>query len=113
MKIFAGLTIIFLPGTLVSGLFSSPLIERNSGKSIGLRIWTVGLLVYVAASAALILLILMIWLLWSLKNRSEPRTSQPVLRKYLHGTSEIEALALRRASALSENTFPMPQACQL
>ena len=114
MKVLGLLTITFLPGTLVSGLFSTPLIERNYGDSVGLRIWTLGLILYVGVSVSLVLLVFLTWGLWSLKDKSEIGKNRSVVRNNsLHGTTEIGALALRRASTLGENNFPLSPVYQL
>jgi uncharacterized membrane protein len=105
MKALALMTVIFLPGTLVSGLFSTPLIERSSGDSYGFKIWAIGFILYLGLSVSLMLVVLVTWGLW-LNKMSVGVTNRPILRNLsTTGTTEVGALALKRASTLKAD-FP-------
>src|SRR4051812_24314480 len=68
MKLLALVTTIFLPGTFVSGLFSTPMFQRESRDKVDdtiVKVWKPGLFLYIAVSMPLLLMTLLFWGLWT------------------------------------------------
>ncbi|KAI9692916.1 MAG: hypothetical protein M1822_004911 [Bathelium mastoideum] len=104
MKLLALIATLFLPGTFVSGLFSTPLFERESNstsKNSDIKIWKPGLFLYIAISCSLLLLTFLTWGLWLLRQRLRHEADRKMATEHLHqsvGTTETENLARKRDS---------------
>jgi Mg2+ and Co2+ transporter CorA len=107
MKLLAITTTIFLPGTFVAGLFSTPIFQRESGAAnsdTGVKIWMPGLMLYIAISLPLLLMTLLAWGLWALRYRSKNERDLRETKKRIFlspGYTEKEALIIRQ-NAMSQ-----------
>ncbi|KAF2439511.1 hypothetical protein P171DRAFT_476680 [Karstenula rhodostoma CBS 690.94] len=114
MKVLAMLTMTFLPGTFVAGIFSTPIVQRPLQDDLmSLKIWKVGLLLYITLSFALVLLVFATWGLWNIKEKTKKVRTQNTAYSLLQNSTETGALALKRAAVLdSKTSVPLP-ACQI
>jgi hypothetical protein len=107
MKLLALITTIFLPGTFVSGLFSTPVFQRESREDTKVTVWKPGLFLYIAVSCPLLMITLLIWGLWTFGQRLKIEREVQVTRKRLlqtSGNTEKESLIMRQNS-ISQNTM--------
>jgi hypothetical protein len=102
MKVLALMTTIFLPGTFVSALFSTPMFQRDynsTSDDTNIEVWKSGWVLYIAVSCPLLLLTLLIWGLWTFGQRLKDEKDIKIAREQLFqsaGSSEKENLALRQ-----------------
>lgn len=102
MKLLALMTTIFLPGTFVSGLFSTPMFQRESRDKVDdtiVKIWKPGLFLYIAVSLPLLLMTLLVWGLWTFGYKLKNERHVRVARKRLFhtaGSTEKENLIMRQ-----------------
>ncbi len=105
MKVLAVLTMTFLPGTFVSGLFSTPIIEHTTpGANTGFKIWKVGLFLYIALSFTLVLLTFMTWTVWKMKNKTDKGSVRSMIYNQVPSSTETWILALKRSGSLDGKT---------
>jgi hypothetical protein len=96
MKLLTLITMIFLPGTFVSGLFSTPIFQHDSGNAVegtAVTIWKPGLFLYIAISIPLLMMTLLVWGLWTFGHR---------LKNERHIKSARERLGLARGYRYTE-----------
>lgn len=102
MKLLALMTTIFLPGTFVSGLFSTPMFQRESKDTVDntvVKVWKPGLFLYLAVSVPLLLMTLLIWAMWTYGHRLKTERNFRMARKRsfpIAGYSEKESLIMRQ-----------------
>lgn len=105
MKLLALMTTIFLPGTFVSGLFSTPLFQREAKDKVDntiVKIWEPGLRLYLAISLPLLVMTLLIWVLLTFGHRSkkEREFRIPMTPSQDVSCTEKESLIRRQNSIL-------------
>ena len=88
MKTLAAVTVAYLPGTFVAGIFAMPLFEWNAvgDEIISKRFW-----VYWAVSIPLTCLTLFIWLLWTKRQAIMHRISEKRAKEELSNDIGIES----------------------
>ncbi|RYN47120.1 hypothetical protein AA0114_g7923 [Alternaria tenuissima] len=107
MKLLALMTTIFLPGTFVSGLFSTPMFQRDPRNQVDdtvVKVWKPGLFLYIAVSLPLLMMTLLIWALWTFGYKLKNERYIRVARKRLFhniGCTEKENL-ITRQNTISE-----------
>jgi hypothetical protein len=108
MKLLALMTTIFLPGTFVSGLFSTPMFSRESKDTVEdtvVKIWKPGLFLYFAVSLPLLVMTLLIWGLWTFGHKLKTERYVRATRKRLShnvGYTEKENLIMRQTAISQE-----------
>ncbi|CAN9413095.1 unnamed protein product [Alternaria sp. RS040] len=106
MKLLALVTTIFLPGTFVSGLFSTPMFQRESRDKVDdtiVKVWKPGLFLYIAVSMPLLVVTLLFWGLWTFGYKLKDEKNDRVARKHLFhnaGFTEKESLIARQSISL-------------
>ncbi|CAN9426278.1 unnamed protein product [Alternaria alternata] len=106
MKLLALVTTIFLPGTFVSGLFSTPMFQRESRDKVDdtiVKVWKPGLFLYIAVSMPLLVVTLLFWGLWTFGYKLKNEKNDRALRKHLFhnaGFTERESLIMRQSNVL-------------
>jgi hypothetical protein len=112
MKLLTLMTTIFLPGTFVSGLFSTPILQRDSGdpaEDAIVKVWRPGLYLYIAVSLPLLLMTLLVWGVWTFGHKLKNERHIKIARERLfHNTNyrytEKENLIMRQ-NASSQKTL--------
>jgi hypothetical protein len=102
MKLLALMTTIFLPGTFVSGLFSTPMFQREPKDTVDdtiVKVWKPGLFLYFAVSLPLLMMTLLIWGLWTFGHKLKNERYVRLARKRMFhnaGFTEKENLIMRQ-----------------
>jgi hypothetical protein len=110
MKLLTLMTTVFLPGTFVSGLFSTPIFQRDPGESAEntiLKVWRPGLYLYIAVSLPLLLMTLLVWGVWTFGHKLKNERHIKMARgRFLHRTkyryTEKENLIMRQNAFLQK-----------
>ena len=95
MKTLSIVGLLYLPGTFVSTLFSTPFFERSSGNGPSA-------IVYLAVTLPLTLLTFSIWGMWLLLQRNKKSDQIATAQAHLaQDMPEVMALARKRVSTIA------------